>query len=144
MPPETATQAPADLRFQTSEALRFGDQDKQGHINNAVYSTLFECNRVAFQTTGQCLALEAHQVVVIAAIAIDFQRELHWPGTVDIRLGVTRIGRSSFDFAQEMYLGQTRIAKARSTQVVIDRQSRRSSPLLPEQRDQLARWMAAA
>ena len=67
--------ADPEFRFHTQEILRFGDQDSQGHINNAVYSTLFECNRVAFQTTASHLKLESDQVVVVAAVAIDFLRK---------------------------------------------------------------------
>jgi len=141
MPPERQKSPQPRLPFRTQEVLRFGDQDVQGHINNAVYSTLFECNRVAFQSTDRCLTVDPGQVVVVAAIAIDFLRELHWPATVDIHLGVTRIGRSSFDFAQQIWLGDTRIAAARSTQVVIDRLTRGAVPLSTEQRDQLGDWL---
>lgn len=130
-----------DLRFHTEEVLRFGDQDRQGHINNAVYSTLFECNRVAFQSTSGHLALEEGQAIVIAAIAIDFLRELHWPATVTICLGVSNVGNSSFDFSQEIWLGETRIARARSTQVIIDKQTRQSMRLSEKQRRQLGLWL---
>lgn len=132
--------ADPEFRFHTQEILRFGDQDSQGHINNAVYSTLFECNRVAFQTTASHLKLESDQVVVVAAVAIDFLRELHWPGTVDIKLGVSNIGNSSFGFAQELWLGNEKIATAKSTQVVIHRNTRKPMPLSKEQRAQLNRW----
>ena len=135
--------APARLRYQTRETLRFGDQDIQGHVNNAVYSTLFECNRVAFQTSGNCLSVGSGQLVVLASITIDYRRELLWPGTVEIRLGVSRIGRSSFGFVQEMWLGETLVANARSTQVLIDRTTRTPTPLSPAQCDQLARWLFA-
>lgn len=132
--------ADPEFRFHTQEILRFGDQDSQGHINNAVYSTLFECNRVAFQTTASHLKLESDQVVVVAAVAIDFLRELHWPGTVDIKLGVSNIGNSSFGFAQELWLESEKIATAKSTQVVIHRSTRKPMPLSKEQRAQLNRW----
>ncbi|WP_323037629.1 thioesterase family protein [Pararhodobacter sp.] len=141
--PEVCAATDGQLRFRTQETLRFGDQDVQGHINNAVYSTLLECNRVAFQTTGKCLVLEPTQNVVVAAIAIDFLRELHWPATVEIRLGVTRIGRSSFDFAQEIWLGETRVSRARSTQVLMVRATRKPTPLSEDQRQQLSDWFTS-
>jgi len=142
--PETMTAGaitPSKPRFLTQEKLRFGDQDVQGHVNNSVYSTLFECSRVDFQTCGKCLTLDARQLVVIASITIDFRRELHWPATVEIRLGVSRIGRSSFGFMQELWTGDTMVATARSTQVVIDEITRRSTPLSQAQCDQLAHWI---
>lgn len=143
MQPEPQQSPRTRLPFHTQEKLRFGDQDIQGHINNAVYSTLFECNRVAFQTTQKCLILDPNQVVVVAAISIDFRRELHWPATIEIRLGVARIGRSSFDFSQEIWLGDSLISAARSTQVIIDRATRVAIPMTPKQRDQLGDWIVA-
>ena len=130
----------ASLRFHTQEVLRFSDQDTQGHVNNAVYSTLFECSRVACQSTDEHLILETGQVVVVAAIAIEFLRELHWPATVDIHLGVSKIGNTSFGFAQEMLLEGTCVAKARSTQVVIDQLSRQPIALSATQRQELELW----
>ncbi len=145
MPPSAPEPRPAAgsaLRFHTREVLRFGDQDSQGHVNNAVYSTLFESGRVAFQTAGDGLVPGSGQAVVLASITIDFLRELHWPGTVDLRLGISQIGRSSFGFAQEMWRGDVLVARARSTQVVIDRATRRPTPLSDGQRRQLEPWLA--
>ncbi|WP_341864210.1 thioesterase family protein [Gymnodinialimonas sp. 57CJ19] len=138
-PEMMSTQLP--LPFHTQETLRFGDQDVQGHINNAVYSTLLECSRVAFQSDPERFNLAAGQIVVIAALSVEFLRELHWPATVDIRLGVTRIGRSSFGFRQEIWLQDTLIAKARSTQVMIDAIARTSVALSDDQRQQLQAWV---
>lgn len=138
--PDPVSRSAARLRYHTQERLRFGDQDSQGHINNAVYSTLFECNRVEFQSGPRFLELDDSQLSVLASVTIDYLRELHWPGIVDIRLGVSAIGRSSFCFEQELWLGDTLISRARSTQVMIDRESRKPVPLSEAQRQQLATW----
>jgi acyl-CoA thioester hydrolase len=36
----------ANYAHQTFDKLRYGDTDRQGHVNNAVFSTLFETGRV--------------------------------------------------------------------------------------------------
>lgn len=139
--PELRTAAESSLPFHTQEGLRFGDQDVQGHVNNSVYSTLFECSRVSFQTNPNSLFLAPGQRVVLVAIAIDFVAELHWPATVDITLGVAKFGRSSFGFAEEIWLGNVLVARARSTQVVINEKSRKSMALTQAQRELLSKWL---
>jgi hypothetical protein len=37
-----------DYAFQAYDKLRYGDTDRQGHINNAVFTTLLETGRVEF------------------------------------------------------------------------------------------------
>lgn len=134
--------APAQLPFRTCEALRFRDMDPLGHVNNSIYATLFEQNRVEFQSQPGGCREAAGQTVVLATMTIDFLREMHWPGTVEIGLGVGRLGTSSFDIEQEISRDGALIARGRCTQVLIDSAQRRPVPLSSEQRLRLSRWMA--
>lgn len=135
--PDTAA---ARLRFRSSEPLRYRDLDPQGHVNNSIYSTLFEQNRVAFQLSPGGFAEAEGQAVVLASMTVDFIRELHWPGAVEIALGVGRIGRTSFEVLQEMWSGGELAARARCAQVLISLKTRRPVPLSPDQRQQLEAW----
>lgn len=38
--------------FRSSDKLRYGDTDRQGHVNNAVFSTFLETGRVELLLTG--------------------------------------------------------------------------------------------
>lgn len=116
--------------------------DPLGHVNNSIYATLFEQNRVEFQSQPGGCREAAGQTVVLATMTIDFLREMHWPGTVEIGLGVGRLGTSSFDIEQEISRDGALIARGRCTQVLIDSAQRRPVPLSSEQRLRLSRWMA--
>ncbi len=143
-PPSTgaANQTPhPDLPFHTQEALRFRDMDPLGHINNSVYATLLEQNRIAFQDQPGGFREARGQAAVLATQTIDFLREMRWPGTVEIRLGIGRLGRSSIQIHQEIMLDGKLIARARCTQVLIDDALRTAVPLTDEQRAMLAPWM---
>lgn len=87
----------------TSINLRYGDTDRQGHINNAVYCTLYESGRVDFLFDGQDSVAGPETSYVIAKIALDYLNEMHFPGTVEIGSRITRIGGSSFTVAQAIF-----------------------------------------
>lgn len=131
------------LPFGTHEPLRFRDMDPLGHINNSVYSTLLEQNRIAFQDQPGGFREAKGQSAVLATQTIDFLREMHWPGTVEVRLGIGKLGRSSIQIHQEISLDGTLIARARCTQVLIDNSLRTAVALSDEQRAMLAPWVIA-
>ena len=114
------------------DIIRYADIDRQNHVNNAVYSTYFETGRVAVihhPTQG----LQAPGATsVLARIEIDYLRELHWPGTVEIGTGVGGYGRSSYVFVQAVYCEGVCAAFARSTLVLIDGGTRKARPLPQE------------
>jgi acyl-CoA thioester hydrolase len=69
---------------------------------------------------------------VLARLDINFLRELHWPGQVEIGTGVAEIGRSSFTFLQAIFHDGACAATGRATMVMIDMASRKARPLPPE------------
>lgn len=139
--PDTDPSARPILPFHSQEGLRFRDMDPMGHVNNSIYATLFEQNRVRFQDEPGGFREAEGQIAVLATTTIDFVQETHFPGTVDVGLGISRIGRSSFDFQQEIVKDGVLIARGRSTQVLIDEEKRSSVPLSQEQREMLSRWL---
>ncbi len=131
-PPKSPRPAPPPLAAFPSrvpDIIRYGDIDRQGHVNNAVFSTFFETGRVAIihhpteglQVTGA--------TSVLARIEIDYLREMHWPGTVEIGTAVGGIGRSSYVFVQAIYCEGVCTGFARSTLVLIDGATRKARPL---------------
>ena len=116
----------------TRDIIRFGDLDPQGHVNNTVFATFFETGRVAFlREPGNALSPPG-TTSVLARLDINFLRELHWPGAVEIGTGVAEIGRSSFTFLQAIFHEGACAATARATMVMIDAATRRSRPLPAE------------
>ena len=122
----------AQLPGQTGDIIRFGDLDPQGHVNNTVFATFFETGRVAFlREPGNALSPPG-TTSVLARLDIDFLRELHWPGEVEIGTGIAEVGRSSFAFLQAIFHEGACAATARATMVMIDGETRRSRPLPAE------------
>ena len=114
------------------DIIRYGDIDRQDHVNNAVYSTFFETGRVAIiHHPTQGLQAEG-ATSVLARVEIDYLRELHWPGTVEIGTGVGGYGKSSYEFVQAVYCEGQCAAFSRSTLVLIDRATRKARPLPAE------------
>ena len=111
------------------EIIRFGDMDRQGHVNNAVYPTYFESGRVGVIYDPQDGLQVEGCTTVLARLEIDFLKELRWPGTVEIGTGIAEIGRSSYIWSQAIFHEGECAARARSTMVLIDRATRRSRPL---------------
>ena len=116
----------------THDIIRFGDLDPQGHVNNTVFATFFETGRVAFlREPGNALSPPG-TTSVLARLDINFLKELHWPGAVEIGTGIAEIGRSSFTFAQAVFHEGRCAATARATMVMIDGETRRARPLPAE------------
>lgn len=119
---------PKCYRFWTEVTLRYGDTDKLGHVNNAVFVTLLESGRaeLLFNEDG-CLA-GAGKTMVLANVNVDYKAELHYPGSVRVGTGLVSIGRSSLKLVQVIYKGDKLCAVAESTIVLIDEKSRKPIP----------------
>jgi acyl-CoA thioester hydrolase len=127
----TAHRALEEYPSRTSADIRYSDLDRQGHVNNAVFATFSEVGRVAFMYDPERpLAIEGRGFV-IARLLIDFRAELFWPGTVEIGTGVLKIGRSSFTLAQGLFNDGRLVATTEATIVMVDKETRRSTPLPP-------------
>lgn len=130
---DTNPQRPLEAYPHVSSAeIRYADLDRQGHVNNAVFATYSEIGRVAFMYDPARPLAPDGTSFVIARLLIDFRSELFWPGTVEIGTGVLKIGRSSFTLAQGMFSRGLLAATAEATIVMVDKQTRRSTPLPPD------------
>lgn len=116
----------------SSAEIRYADLDRQGHVNNAVFATYSEIGRVAFMYDPSRPLSSKDTSFVIARLVIDFRAELLWPGNVEIGTGVLKVGRSSFTLAQGMFSKGMLAATAEATIVMVDKQTRRSTPLPPD------------
>jgi acyl-CoA thioester hydrolase len=133
------SQAPRieDFPSRTFDKLRYGDTDRQGHINNAVYGTFYETGRVGILYSDTLKLLQPGASFVLARITIDFLAETFWPGEVTIGTGVRAIGRSSITFAQALFQGEKCVSVAESVLVQVDGESGRSAPLSESARGSL-------
>ena len=121
----------------TTHKLRFGDMDPNHHINNAAYVVLFETGRTEIIHDPARNLRRDGASFVLARMMLDFLGELHWPGEVTIASGIRRIGNSSWQFRQGIFLGETCYCACEVTNVQIDTASRKSLALNEAQRQTL-------
>ena len=132
-----------DCPDRTTHTIRHGDLDAQRHVNNTVFASFFESGRVQVIRHPEHGLLVPGTTLVLARTEIDFLRELHYPGTVEIGTGIARIGRTSFTFAHALFDGGQCAATGRATMVLIDAATRRSRPLPDDLVARMRRWVMA-
>ncbi len=122
-----------------ADVVRYGDTDRQGHVNNAVFPTFLETGRCAMLFHPTCPKLPENTAFVLARIALDYRAEVHWPATVEIGTAVLRIGNSSLTLIQGVFVGDQCVASGETVVVCTDTVTRRSRPLP----DDIRAWWAA-
>jgi acyl-CoA thioester hydrolase len=127
----------ADFPRQTFEKLRYADTDRQGHVNNAVFSTMLETGRVEILCDPERPLYGEGCAFVIASLHLDFLAEVNWPGQVDIGTRVDAIGKSSFTIGQAVFQNGKCVAVARTVIVQMNETTRRSQPLSAESSQRL-------
>lgn len=115
--------------LQTYEKLRYADTDRQGHVNNAIFSTMLETGRVELLYAPAAPLYAEGCAFVIASLHLDFRGEITWPGQVDIGTRVTAIGKSSLTIEQGLFQNGECVATARTVIVQMNESSRRAHPL---------------
>jgi acyl-CoA thioester hydrolase len=111
------------------EKIRFSDTDMIGHVNNVAYAALLEGGRTAFGFKFLFPHMPAHALAVMARVEIDYRQELHWPAAVEVGTRIVAVGGSSYAMGQGVFHGDRCVATGRTTLVLMDRASRRSTPL---------------
>jgi acyl-CoA thioester hydrolase len=114
--------------------LRYGDTDRQGHVNNAVFCTLLESGRVDFLFDKDIAICGPGKNWVIARLSLDYLAELNFPGTVEVGSRILSMGNSSFTCGQALFLDGICCCTAESVIVLTDEQTKKSSALPPDTR----------
>ena len=107
-------------------AIRWGDMDAMGHVNNTVYFRYMEQARIGWfdALVPQAEAWKG-TAIVIANAACNFKRPLNYPGTVEVRLSVGPPGGSSVPTFYDLLLGDDLYADGTATVVFIDVRSQK-------------------
>jgi acyl-CoA thioester hydrolase len=116
----------------TTDTVRFGDLDRQNHVNNAVYSTYFETGRVLVLRDPDLRLIVPDCQYALVRAEIDFIAEMHWPGTAEIGTAFVGVGTSSLTLRQVVFVGEQCSATAVNTLVLIDGGTRRPRPFPPD------------
>jgi acyl-CoA thioester hydrolase len=126
----TTTPSLSDYPLQSTDKLRYGDTDRQGHINNAVFATYLETGRVEMLFSPDNPLAAPGCEFVIAQLVLDFRNEILWPGSVQIG---TRV-----KLEQAIFQNGQCAATSQSVIVQIDVATRQSSPISDSARQRLA------
>ena len=118
-----------DFPYRLSDNVRFGDLDPNQHVNNAVYATYFETGRVTLMKDRSLGLMPEGLAWIMVRLDIHFRAELRWPGTIDLGLGVTKLGRTSVTFEQVVFSEGKCVASAQAVTVLIDNITRKPTPL---------------
>ncbi|MFV0475014.1 MAG: acyl-CoA thioesterase [Pikeienuella sp.] len=108
--------------------LRFSDQDSMGHVNNVAYAALFEAGRLAVFDKYLDGSGDQEFSFVLAHLSIDYRKEMHFPGTVQVGGRVLRIGEKSLTTGYGAFLNGICHATSISVNVCFDLATRRARP----------------
>lgn len=136
LPGDSACRAPAmtpkpRLLVHTSrQAIRWGDMDMLGHVNNTSYFRYFEQARIEwlYGLQGSGEAFSGTGPVIVNA-SCTFLEPLVYPGDIEVRMYLGDPGRSSIGSYYELTMNGRKHAEGAAKIVWIDISSGRSVPL---------------
>ncbi|SDM85004.1 acyl-CoA thioester hydrolase [Halogranum gelatinilyticum] len=127
----------SEFNHEVDITVRYRDLDPWGHVNNAVYVTYLEHARVDYLDAVLDVELEDIDVVV-ANLEIDYEQSITIDDDVTVAMGVSNLGTSSYTMTYEVRVGDDVAATAETTQVVMDRETGRPTPMDDAHRETLA------
>ncbi len=130
--------------------VRFVDCDPLGHVNNAVYLSYLEQARFGLWRrlwgfTGETAMTAARGAgLILARVECDYRLPATYGDTLDGRIGLAGMGRTSFTYDYEVIdaAGGRTIAEARTVIVLYDYATAKPVPLDDARRADLSRSFA--
>ena len=109
--------------------IRLSDTDRIGHVNNVAFAAFLEFGRASLLYNMTSAVPVPGHTFVIVRLELDYRAEMRWPGRVQIGVGVSRIGQSSFTSKQAIFNEGNMVAEASSVLVLMNETTRRSAPM---------------
>ncbi len=119
----------ANFPLQSTEVVRFSDNDMVGHVNNLAFVSYIETGRVEFLYTGIVDELTPNANFVVVKMDLEFHKEMVWPGKIQIGSAITRIGRTSIGMSQALFQNNICTCTSDSALVLMDRTTRKPIPI---------------
>ncbi|MFN8723407.1 MAG: acyl-CoA thioesterase [Rhodospirillales bacterium] len=140
--PPTATDEdwtrPEAYRHWLDERVRYSDLDPNDHANNGAIASYVEASRVAMFEHANPAIAAANGAFVIVRLVVDFKAELRYGQKIRIGGRFERFGNTSTLARTGLFRGDDCVAVAEAVLVLIDRTTRRPTPLSPDVRAALA------
>lgn len=98
----------SDYAHITPIKVKWGEMDSLGHVNNAVYFRYSEDGRIDYiHQIAEDSGTQTSDGPILADLRCSFRQQLRYPADVEIGTRVRRIGRSSLDIEQCLFLADT-------------------------------------
>ena len=116
--------------FSCPVEVRYSDVDAMNHVNNAVYVTYLELARLRLWRERFGFTGSAREIpIILARVAVDYRAPIGLEHPVEVGLGVSEIGRTSFTFRYRVEAAGRLAAEARTVQVSFDYAALRPVPI---------------
>ena len=109
----------------TAVTIRFGDEDRLGHVNNAAYAVWLESARVGYFES--LYAPKKGLDTVLARLLVDYLQETRFPGEVEIGSRLLAMGNKSIRSAYGVFRDAQCLATCECVNVFFNPQSRTST-----------------
>jgi acyl-CoA thioester hydrolase len=111
---------------------RWHDNDVYGHVNNVVYYSWFDTAVNAWLVERSFLDIAGSRTVgLVVETSCTYFESVAFPETVELGLGVERLGTSSVTYRIGVFRqsGERAVAQGRFTHVHVDRATQRPVPI---------------
>ncbi|MCR8675783.1 acyl-CoA thioesterase [Micrococcus sp. HG099] len=139
-----ATGREAPVPFETEIQVRWSDEDRYGHVNNARLLTLTEEARVRATRawSGVTPGRDVHRVV--RAMEVQYEAPVVYGPELTAKVWITRIGTSSYTLRHELWQDGRRCVLCDAVFVHVDPETGRSVALAEDERTTLERVLIPA
>ena len=134
------------MRHKCKAHVRWNDLDAFGHVNNANYLTYVQESRADFTWWSRKRAGKTPLLMdmVVARAEVDFLEPIYEGGfDLDVEIWVTKIGNASFDLSYQMSSNGAIHANAKTVQVAVSMETKKSRPLSDIEREYLGQYLEA-
>jgi len=115
------------FRHWTPVTIRYSDQDAMAHVNNTALATYVEAARTAFVYELIRKSGAVGMEFILARLVIDYRRELHYPGTVEVGARLIRVGNKSLTTGYGVFKGDDCFATSECVNVFYDMATRKTA-----------------
>ncbi len=122
--------------------LRWGDNDAYGHVNNAIhYQWLDSAVNQWLVEAGLLDIANGNPIGLVAETGCRYFASLDYPGEVEVGIRVAQLGTSSVSYHLGVFApgSDQAAAEGHFTHVMVDRATRRPTPLPEAWREALAK-----
>jgi acyl-CoA thioester hydrolase len=122
---------PEQFAHRIELAVRWGDMDVMGHVNNAKFFTYDESSRIAYfdELARADPTFWSDHGLILAHIGCDFIGQLRYPATLTIGTRVSKLGRSSLHTLSAMFSEGRVVAVVKGVIVWFDYVNQKAMPI---------------